>query len=330
MQGHSCAKSLFSRPLRCALLAAVVLGLAAAFTARAQTTDTINVVTGHGVWDSFPTEVAVKAGYFKASDLDVEFLYSSGTGETMQAVISGAADIGEVGTLGTFAAYLKGAPLRMLGAEATGSSEYWYVKADSDIKNASDLAGKSISFSSQGSSTHSVVRGFLAENNIKARPVATGSPASTLTAVMTGQVDVGWASPPFGLKEIDEGKIRIIFRGNDVRAVRGQTIRVIVTNVNALTSKREALQRYMDGRAKAIDLMYSDNPQPIQIFAANNKISDEMARRVREFYPKEMLLPDEIQGLDLLLREAVDLKFLTQPLTKEQIAEVVQLIKPRR
>jgi hypothetical protein len=37
-------------------------------------------------------------------------------------------------------------------------------------------------------------------------PQATGNPSATLTAVMTDQVDVGWASPPFGLKEMEEGK----------------------------------------------------------------------------------------------------------------------------
>jgi len=32
---------------------------------------------------------------------------------------------------------------------------------------------------------------------------------------MTGQVDVGWAAPPFGLKEMDEGKISLVARAID-------------------------------------------------------------------------------------------------------------------
>jgi NitT/TauT family transport system substrate-binding protein len=292
--------------------------------------DSLKVVTGHGVWDSFATEVAVKAGLFKKRGLDVDYIYSQGSGETVQAVISGSSDIGEVGTLGVFGAFLKGAPVRIIGAEATGSAEFWYARTDSGINSVKDTDGKTIAFSSVGSSTNSVVRAFIAENNSKARPIATGSPAATLTAVMTGQVDIGWASPPFGLKEIEEGKIRIIFRGNDIRAVRDQTIRVIVTNANALATKRDALQKFMDGRREAVDLMYSDNPQPLQEFAASNKTTEQVARKVREFYPKSMLLPEEIKGLDELLAEAVTLKYLPQPLTKEQLAEVIQLLPPRK
>ena len=55
---------------------------------------------------------------------------------------------------------------------------------------------------------------FIKEFDLKAKPTPTGNPSSTLTAVMTDQVDVGWASPPFGLKEIDEGKIRVVAQGD--------------------------------------------------------------------------------------------------------------------
>lgn len=304
--------------------------LVTAFGATANAADAVKVVTAHGVWDTYPTEAAVKAGIFKKLDLDVEYLYSTGTGETLQAVISGAADIGEVGTLGVLGSYLKGAPLRIIAAEATGSAEYWYARAESGIKTLKDADGKTIAFSSVGSSTHSVVRAMLAESGVKATPVATGSPAATLTAVMTGQVDIGWASPPFGLKEVDEGKIRIIARGNDVSSVRGQTIRVIVTNADALAKKRDALQRYVTGRSQGVDLLYSDNPQPLRDYAESNKITEATVRRVREFYPKEMLQAGEIKGLDGLLAEAVTLKYLPQPLTKEQLSEVIQLLPPKR
>jgi NitT/TauT family transport system substrate-binding protein len=306
----------------------MAVGLICSMVSGALAADALKVVTGHGVWDTYPTEVAVKAGLFKDGNPLVEFLYSAGSGETVQALVSGAADIGEVGTLGILAAYLKGAPVRIIGPEATGSAEYWYARAASGIQSIKDTNGKTIAYSSGGSSTNSVVRAFIAENDLTARGVATGSPAATLTAVMTGQVDVGWASPPFGLKEIDEGKIRIIARGNDLASVRGQTIRVIVTNINALTNKREALQKFIDMRARAAKMMYED-PQPVRDFAKANRISEDMAKRTREFYPLSMLQPNEIAGLDDLLKEGVALKYLPRPLKPEELSEVIQLIKPR-
>jgi ABC-type nitrate/sulfonate/bicarbonate transport system substrate-binding protein len=43
-------------------------------------------------------------------------IYTSGSGETLQPVISGSVDLGlAVGTLGAMAAYAKGAPVRIIG-----------------------------------------------------------------------------------------------------------------------------------------------------------------------------------------------------------------------
>ena len=56
-------------------------------------------------------------------------IYTSGSGETLQPVISGGVDLGlAVGTLGAMAAYSKGAPVRIIGAQATGAADYWYAK----------------------------------------------------------------------------------------------------------------------------------------------------------------------------------------------------------
>ena len=47
-----------------------------------------------------------------------------------------------------------------------------------------------------------------------------------------------------------------------------------------------------------------------------------------EFFPKAAIDPDRVVGLDAIVKDAVDLKFTATPLTKEQIAELVQ-ITPR-
>ena len=67
-------------------------------------------------------------------------IYTSGSGETLQPVIAGGVDVGlAVGTLGAIAAYAKGAPVRIIGAQATGAADYWYAKASSPIQKLTDL-----------------------------------------------------------------------------------------------------------------------------------------------------------------------------------------------
>jgi hypothetical protein len=120
------------------------------------------------------------------SGLVLEIFYTQGAGETQQAVISGSADIGTgVGTFNTFGAFAKGAPIRVIAATHTGANDLtWYVKADSPIKDKKDLAGKSVAYSTTGSSTYGAVQAFQKEFGVTYKPVATGSPASTLTQVM--------------------------------------------------------------------------------------------------------------------------------------------------
>src|SRR5262245_58331665 len=131
-------------------------------------------------------------------------------------------------------------PMRIIGAQATGAADYWYAK-NPDIKTLSDTNGHTIAFSTNGSSTHSVGRAFIDEFKLTAKPQATGNPSAALTAVMTDQVDVGWASPPFGRKEIEEGKIHLVARATDAALVRDQTIRVLVANADALANLKEVI-----------------------------------------------------------------------------------------
>jgi NitT/TauT family transport system substrate-binding protein len=245
-------------------------------------------------------------------------------------VISGSVDLGlAVGTLGAMAAYSKGAPVRIIGAQATGAADYWYAKNPA-IKTLKDTNGHTIAFSTNGSSTHSVVRAFIDEFKLTAKPQPTGNPSATLTAVMTDQVDVGWAAPPFGLKEMEEGKIHLVARATDASLVRGQTIRVLVANADALVKRKDVIDRFMKAYRESIDYLYSSNPQVMKDYAEFARVSEPLAKRVRdEFFPKSLVNPDQIHGLDTLIPEAVNLKFIPAPLAKEQIAELVQ-ISPRK
>ncbi|HEY6383856.1 MAG TPA: ABC transporter substrate-binding protein, partial [Pseudolabrys sp.] len=208
-------------------------------------------------------------------------------------------------------------------------ADYWYAKNPS-IKTLKDTNGHTIAYSTNGSSTHSVVRAFLDEFKLTAKPQATGNPSATLTAVMTDQVDVGWASPPFGLKEMEEGKIHLVARATDATLVRGQTIRVLVANADVLAKRKDVIERFMKAYRESIDYMYSSTPQVVADYAEFARVPEPMAKRVRdEFFPKGLVNPDQIHGMDSLMSEAVNLKFIPAPLSKEQTAELIQIF-PRR
>jgi NitT/TauT family transport system substrate-binding protein len=313
-------------------IAAGLLLAAFAFAPPASAADKLKMTVGQrGNWDTSVLHLGERAGIFKKHDLELEIVYTSGAGETLQPVVSGSVDMGfAVGMHGAMAAFSKGAPVRVLMAEATGAADYWYAKNPA-IKTIKDADGKTIAFSTNGSSTQSIVRAFVAEYKLaNARPTATGNPSATLTAVMSDQVDIGWASPPFGLKEMDEGKIHLVAKATDAALVRGQTIRVNVVNADTLKNKKPVVERFMAAYREAVDYMYSSNPQVIKDYAEFAKVPEAMAKRVRdEFFPKSLINPDEIKGLEPLMAEAVTLKFIAAPMTKEQLAEFIQ-VPPRK
>ena len=283
-------------------------------------------------WENQAPTLGQDAGIFKKHGLVLENVGTAGAGETMQPVISGSADIGVgVGAAGAMRAFSKGAPLRILLPGFTGTGDlYWYVKADSAIKSLKDsTANNTIAYSTNGSSSNNIVVAFVSELGAKGKPTATGSPAGTLTAVMSGQVDIGWAAPPFGLKEVKEGKIRIIAHGSDVPSLRGQTVRVLIVNADSLKTKHDAIMRFVQAYRESVDWMYSD-PKAIKMYADKIHADESLIRdSVKQFHPKDALQTDKMADLDGAVADAVKLKFLDQPLTKEQLAELLQ-IPPRQ
>src|SRR5215470_15921891 len=220
-------------PTRAFTILLVAAALGAGCLRPAAADDTLKIsVPQRGAWDTSISDVGQRAGIFKKHGLTLDILYTQGSGETQQAVFAGSVDIGvSVGVMGALAGYAKGASLRIIGNETAGAGDlYWYVKNDSPIKTIKDFDGKTIAFSTVGSSTHGVVTAFIKQYGLTAaKPTQTGGPAPTLTAVMSGQVDVGWAAPPFGLDQLDRKEIRQIATGNDT-IFKEQTVRLVIAN----------------------------------------------------------------------------------------------------
>src|SRR5437868_10813071 len=203
--------------------AAIAVALFAAAFPNVLAADTLKIASPiRGSWEGAIPDLGRQAGIFRRHGLELDILYTQGGGETLQAVVSGSVDIGlSAGTLGTLGAYAKGAPVRIIAASSTGSQEvFWFVPAKSPLKSMRDINGHSIAYSTTGASSHINVLRFISEYGLKAKPVATGDVASTITQTMSGQVDVGWSVAPFALDAIARGEVRMIARASDLAAAR--------------------------------------------------------------------------------------------------------------
>jgi NitT/TauT family transport system substrate-binding protein len=315
-----------------ALFGVLTFGLSLAAAPPVSAQEVLKLTVGQrGNWDTAVAEVGQRAGIFKKHGLTLEILYTQGAGETQQAVIAGSVDIGvAVGTMGVLGAFAKGAPIRIIGAETTGAGDIlWYVKADSPIKTMKDVDNKTVAYSNHGSSTHSALLALMKQHDLKAKPVSTGGTATTLTQVMSGQIDVGWTAPPSAFEQLEKGQIRVVGTANEADVFRGQTIRVTIANQQTLETRKDAIDRFMRAYRETLAYMYAD-PAALKHYAQFVGVSESLAKRIRdEFFPQGTALdPDKVAGLDVIIPDAVALKYLPAPLTAEQIADLLR-IPPR-
>jgi len=303
--------------------------VALVFTAHAALAlDTLKVAVGaRGVGETFVAELGQNAGIFGKHGIALEILYTQGGGETQQVVISNSAQIGvAAGFLGALGAFAKGAPLRIIGATFTGGSQlFWYVPASSPIRSLRDTEGKTVAYSTNGSSTHTAVLALQKSSGVKFRPTPTGAAPATLTQVMSGQIDVGWAGAPFGVDMVEAGKTRIIAKASDDPVLDRQTIRLILANATELAQRRDVFVRFMRAYREALDWVYAA-PAGLTAYAEWARISEGTARRaLQEFLPKSAVDPDRISGLEEVMADAVAFKYIPAPLDAKRLDELIQI-----
>ena len=308
---------------------ALLVGLSAMAAAQSAGAETLKVaVAQRGFWNSTFIDVRAQQGFFKEAGLDIEILYTEGGASTLTPVIAGSIDIAMTnGTLGVIAAYAKGMPVKIITAEATGAAEaFWYARPESGINRLADTNGKTVAFSSPGSSTNLIILQLI--NQAKVRP-SSSPPAARRARSPRSCPD----------RSMSAGRCRrsccstwrtanssIIARGSDVAALAEQTIRVNVANVNALKEKRDALVRFLKVLSRSIDWAYSD-PHAIDNYAEIAKVPRALAQQTRdEFFPKQALQLSEVKGLDVTLKQALEFKYITTPMTLAEAQGMLDIL----
>ena len=138
----------------------LLLGLIAVAICSHANAETLKVaVAQRGFWDSTMVDIAEKQGFFKEAGLEIEVLYTEGGASTLTPLLAGSIDVAmSNGILGVIGAYSKGAPVRIISAEGTGAGDaFWYAPTQSGIKSLKDTNGKTVAFSSPGSSTNLIL-----------------------------------------------------------------------------------------------------------------------------------------------------------------------------
>src|SRR5262249_60310637 len=110
---------------------------------------------------------------------------------------------------------------------------------------------------------------------------------------------------------------RIIDTSNAVAFLKTRTGRVKITNLQTLQNRRDVLAPFHRAYKETIDWLYGD-PAAIKILSEYSGLPEKVAQRVPQLFPKETLAPDHVVGIDQIMTEAVQNKFIPAPLTAQQ------------
>jgi NitT/TauT family transport system substrate-binding protein len=295
----------------------------------ARAADAVKVAVGQrGAWDTSPCAFGDRLGYFKDAGIAVEILWTGGGTETQQAVMSGGVDAGVgAGMLAILGVAFRNGPIRILSSNFRGASDtFWYAKADSGIRSFKDAGGKSYAYSTNGSSSNLVSTKLLQIAGVTdAHGVPTGDPVTTLTQVMSGQVDIGYSLPPIGFTDIEAGKLVIIGSGRDVPEFRDQTVRCLVCTPDFVGPRREVAIRFLQAYHRTIDWMYA-NDEALDWFAQGANATRAQAVTARtDFYPREAMRLGPPAKFELSEQQTIELKRIPRPLSEEQKTRLIQV-----
>jgi NitT/TauT family transport system substrate-binding protein len=308
------------------LASVIAVALVTVAPARAQLQTLRIAIPQKGLFDTtMPTWIADKKGFLKDAGIKAEIFWSSGGAETVRVVTAGSADIGlATGTESVITAFLKGAPVRIISSEMTGSPDlFWLVRGDSPYKTLRDLDGKSIGFSRPGSSTHMVLQLAAEQFKIKPNLVPVGAPPDSYTALMTKQIEAGWASPPTFLDKVEKGEVRIVFRGAELEGVRGVSTRVNFTSADFYDKNQKLVRAYLSAIKKTVDWMYDNPKETVTFFAEVNQVAPSLADAGFKFFPKEALALAPVSRVDFSVDLAMKLKMIDKPPTAAELKKLI-------
>lgn len=180
-------------------------------------------VGGKASFYHLPLTITMQLGYFRAEGLEVEIVESGGGGRTLQAVVSGEADVASTAYQHLIALQAQGRVLQgfVLQGRAPQMAFGISTRTMPGFKSVSDLKGRRIGVTELGSSTHFLARLVLSRYGIKSGDVSfvgVGAGGSAQSAMRSGQIDAISTIEPLTTLLEQKGEIRVIY---DTRTLRG-------------------------------------------------------------------------------------------------------------
>ncbi len=223
--------------------------------------------------------IAIEKGYFKTLGLDVETV-DIASGPTRNSLLAQDEMNGAFLPSET-ALTLVDKGLTMVMVSGIGNRTFDFaVLAKSPVKSLKDFEGKTIAIVPKPSNPRLALEYDLDQNHIKANLITTTTDADRLSMLLSGRVDIIFSSPP------TEARL-----GDELRVVHTATTSKYLWNScgwwfkpDFISKHPEAVRKFVQGLAKARQVIIEDPAEAIRVYSKYNKLKDDS-------YKKPFVLP---------------------------------------
>ena len=236
--------------------------------------------------DTAPIWLGKEQGFFEAEGLDLDIQTTTGGAAAVPGVVSGDFDFAFGNVVSVMVANDKGLGIELVsnGNSTTGdtSSDFGavVVPADSDIQDAADLAGKTVSVNNLSNIGDTTIR-KLVENaggdheSIKFVEIPfPDAPA----AIESGQVDAAWILDPFLTQTVENGARVIAY--NFAETHPSLDISGYFTTSSYIEENPEIVEQFTRAMKKSLEYA-QENPEAVrEIVGTYTKIDEEMRAKM--------------------------------------------------
>ncbi len=206
-----------------------------------------------------PLYVAMEEGLFAKRGLDVQLLFAGNDDQIFATVISGAALFGVGDPVFAAISREKGGPGKIVAMMVTriGLSGYTSRNDVPDVREPKDLKGLRIGSLPAPSTTYTLLREFVRNNNLEVSgtKIVQAAIGAQLAALEAGQVDIAVdLEPTVSIAESKGYRVNFSFdQFTELQAITG-----ISTLESTIASRPELVQKVVSSLQEALDLVYSD------------------------------------------------------------------------
>src|SRR5579883_764352 len=270
----------------------------AAAAPTAPAADKISVTFSSRTPNQLPLWIAYERGYFAQNGLEVEdlpFLSSTLAG---QGIISNSVQFGLVGTEGIDLNLEAGSPVTKYVAGVTPKLVYKVV-AQPDIQAVSDLRGRTVAATRQGSVTDFLWRKLLEMNGLQlGRDVEIlypGSSDGAYTALLAGQIQATPVTTPVDIQAEQQGlHVLVDVEKLNIPYLMGG----VVVRTDYAEAHPDVVERYLKAHLQGIATTLNDPEAALPVLGKYMQVEDRELQRAgydtfRPTFTRDQLVPED-------------------------------------